>query len=476
MERAGVHMETNGTMPGATGAATTLTGGIAELGAPVPRVPGAVLIFASSAPAARFFRLDAGVLELGRAELAMGSATDALISRRHVRISSVESGYEVADLGSRNGTWVNGRRLTGELATPAGSLVRIGGALLLLVEDLLPFEHYGLGIRDGIVAGPSLRRALESVARLAQGSSRGATLLITGETGTGKEIAAQTFHGAHRRPDASFMPVNCATMPKELAERLLFGSRRGAFSGATDAPGYVQSAQGGTLFLDEVAELPLEVQSKLLRIIETREVLRLGATRHELVELRLCAATWRDLRSEVTAGRFREDLYFRIGQPEVRLPPLRHRIEEVPWHIHRVLEDVNAADARSVTPSAGFVEACALRHWPGNIRELRSEVRSAAAELGPATSVLGSSDLSQTAGVVLAAGPAEPLADPVAASAAEPPSFPEDAIAEAMRCEAGNVTSAARRLGIHRNKVRRWLERHQIDTQYFKRWSKRTRI
>jgi transcriptional regulator with AAA-type ATPase domain len=429
-------------------------------------VPGAVLVFADSMPAARVFRMEGGVLELGRSELGVGSGTDPLISRKHVRLTLDGSHVRVVDLGSRNGTFVNGQRLGSEARVPFGSLVRVGGVLLLIASDVVPFDHYGLGIRGGVVGGPSLRQALEAVARVARSAGRGLSLLIIGETGTGKEIAAQTFHGAGAKSAlAPFTAVNCATIPRELAERLLFGSRRGAFSGATDAPGYVQSAHGGTLFLDEIAELPLEVQSKLLRIIETREVLRLGATSYDKVDVRLCAATWRDLRAEVAAGRFREDLYFRIGQPEARLPALRERVEEVAWHIQRAVDEVNSGSEARLSVAVGFVEACALRTWPGNVRELLGEVRRAALGAASGSGVLDAESLSATAGVSLAVrAPPPPLAQPPAAE----PVFPEDEIAAAMAAEEGNVASAARRLGVHRNKVRRWLERHQVDARHFK--------
>ena len=284
------------------------------------------------------------------------------------------------------------------------------------------------------------------------------TLLLTGESGTGKEIAARTFHAAAGKPNAPFSAVNCATIPRELAERLLFGSRRGAYSGATDAPGYVQAADGGTLFLDEVGELSSDVQSKLLRTLEMREVLRLGATVAEPVELNVCAATLRDLRLDVGAGRFREDLYFRIGQPEIRLPALRDRVEEIPWHIQQVLDSHGRDAARTPSASVGFVEACALRHWPGNVRELRCEVRRAAATALVLESIeLSASDLSPTGGVALKIASALPL-----------PAFPEDEFAAALTSTEGNVAGAARRLGVHRNKVRRWLERHRLDIARFK--------
>jgi transcriptional regulator with PAS, ATPase and Fis domain len=255
--------------------------------------------------------------------------------------------------------------------------------------------------------------------------------------------------------------LNCATVPKDLAERLLFGARRGAFSGATDAAGYVQAAHGGTLFLDEIAELPADVQSKLLRMLETREVLRLGATSPERVDVRICAATWRDLRQEVAAGRFREDLYFRIGQPEITLPPLRERNEELPWHIQQVLTE---AGAGQVSVAASFVEACAGRPWPGNVRELRAEVRRALAFVMDETPPwrLEADDLGERAGTPIAVSQGH---EPAVTA---PAAVPQDEIASALALERGNVARAARRLGIHRNRVRRWLERHGLDAEHFK--------
>ena len=152
---------------------------------------------------------------------------------------------------------------------------------------------------------------------------------MRGESGSGKELASASFSRAASRGGASpFIGVNCAAVPAGLAERLLFGARKGAFSGATgDVQGYIQAADGGTLFLDEVAELDLRVQAKLLRVLETREVLPLGATRAERVELRVCVAAHADLAEQVTAGRFREDLYYRVGRPVVRIPPLRERLD-----------------------------------------------------------------------------------------------------------------------------------------------------
>jgi DNA-binding NtrC family response regulator len=415
-----------------------------------------VVILADQRPAQRVFRVDP-TLELGRAVLAEEDRHERLISRRHVRIALEQAQFVVTDLGSRNGTFIGGRRLTGPTPLPFLATLRIGGVLLLAVQDVLPFLEGGIGVREGIVCGPLLRQALETIT-LTRRMGLVPSLLLSGETGSGKEIAARVFHEAGGKPAAPFVAVNCATIPKELAERLLFGSRRGAFSGATDAAGYVQAAHGGTLFLDEVAELSLEVQTKLLRMLETREVLRLGATRPEPVEVQVCAATWRDLRGEVAAGRFREDLYFRIGQPEVRLPPLRERIEELPWHVQEALDA--CCGPGKLHASAAFIEACALRPWTGNVRELRAEIRRAAASsLASGVTTLGAQVLSALAG--------QPIGRP--SNAPEPAlALPADEFAAALSAEKGNVLGAARRLGVDRNRVRRWLAQHAVDARAFK--------
>ncbi len=422
----------------------------------VSPVPGLVLVFANHRPARRVFPLDAGAVELGRIELGDGDSLDPSISRAHVRICVDGAAWKVTDLGSRNGTFVNARPIAGETRLPPGSIVRVGGALLITAVDILPFKEHDLGVRDGVVGGPALRAALQSIA-LAGGVRMVKCLLITGETGSGKEIAAKTFHAFGQKPGAPLAAVNCATIPKELAERLLFGSRRGAFSGATDARGYVHAADGGTLFLDEIAELMPEVQGKLLRMLEAHEVLRLGATTYEPVDVRVCAATWRDLRNEVGAGRFREDLYFRVAQAEVRIPPLRERIEEVPWHVQQILDE--CGQEQKLRATAPFVEACARRAWPGNVRELRAEVRrAAAAAIALGSSLLTADDLSPGAGKPIPRSEVSP----------SPPWFPDDEFAAALAAEGGNVVSAARRLGVHRNKVRRWLERHRVAAGRFK--------
>jgi transcriptional regulator of acetoin/glycerol metabolism len=192
------------------------------------------------------------------------------------------------------------------------------------------------------------------------------------------------------------------------------------------------------------------VQAKLLRVVETREVTPLGASRSRRVTLRVCSATHRDLRAAVGTGEFREDLYFRIGKPDVQIPPLRERIEEIPWLITR------AAATAGILSSESLVEACVLRHWPGNVRELDVEVRRAAADAKDrGRSAVSAQDLAESAGLAFEKAP----------PAAEAPD--RASIEEALRDAGGNVTQAARALGMHRNQLRRWLAKEGVDPRAF---------
>jgi DNA-binding NtrC family response regulator len=261
--------------------------------------------------------------------------------------------------------------------------------------------------------------------------------------------------------------VNCATIPKELAERILFGARRGAYTGAvSDTVGLVSAADGGTLFLDELTELDLDVQAKLLRALETQKITPLGAVSPVAVQFRLCAASHKDLRAAVVEGRFREDLYFRIGRPQVRIPSLRERREEIPWLIEKGLaasatKGAAQSDTSNLTASAEFIEACLLRPWPGNVRELLAEIKHAAlAATAAGRSTLAAADLDENAGRALAEEELAPQAEQPAAPAPSP-----EQIAAALRAEQGNVARAATRLGMARSRLRRFIERHGIDVK-----------
>jgi len=421
---------------------------VPELGA--GRVPGLLVIWAGGTAVAQVLHMPVGKLVLGRGTQPDLFVDDDRVSREHCRVEFDGTSWSVADLGSRNGTFSNAVRVEAQAIASEGPLLRVGRTLIRAVDDVRPYSA-GVRLEDGgLVLGGLMKRAWAEIELAAHA---GTTLCLRGESGSGKELAARAFHQASCGSTSSlpFIAVNCAAVPEGLAERLLFGARRGAYSGASgDVQGYLQAAHGGSLFLDEIAELDPRVQAKLLRVLETREVLALGATRPERVELRVCVAAHADLREEVQAGRFREDLFYRIGRPEVRIAPLRERHDELPFLIQAEIRRTDPA----LGASARIVEACALRPWPGNVRELLGEVRRAAHRaLRTGRSNVDLEDLDVAAGVRLSEPPpAEANADEKSAG------LPEDSqIERALSENGGNVTQAARALGIHRNQLRRWL-------------------
>ncbi len=365
--------------------------------------PGLLVVFSGGRAAWRPMPLSGGRLVLGRAALEPASA-DQRLSRRHAEVA-VEGGvFRVRDLGSRNGTFVGGVRVEGVRAARPGDVLRLGKTIAILAADLGALGPSAPEIEGGLLIGPALRRARAQIERASADA-----LLVCGESGAGKEHVARSFHRARRGRRGPFVAVNCAALPEALAERLLFGARRGAFSGADDAVGHFEAAAGGTLFLDEIGELAPEVQAKLLRALEAREVQRLGESHARPVDVVVVAATHRDLRARVAEGRFRADLFFRVGLFEVELPPLRERLEEVPW----LLEVATGAGGAGPALHASFVEACMLRPWPGNVRELVGVARVVAERAaGPE---LRGEDLPAGAGRPFGPGPAAP---PVGAPAA----------------------------------------------------------
>jgi transcriptional regulator with PAS, ATPase and Fis domain len=437
-----------------------LTGDEPEGGkGPGPADPGIVKVFAGGAPAWEAVRLQGGRGTVGRSRSCALSLDDARVSREHAEITFADERWAVRDLGSHNGTVLDGDAVRGRAVESARGVLRVGETILLLRRNIGAFLGEGASVSGGVVMGPQLRAAWQEIESAAAGSE---VLHIAGETGTGKELAARHFHEAGPHPPASgpFVAVNCAAIPPPLAERLLFGALRGAYSGAdTSTEGYLKSADGGTLFLDEVAELAPEVQSKLLRALESREVMPLGAARAQKIRVRFCSASNAGLRAAVAAGAFREDLYHRIGRPSVRLAPLRERPEEIPALVHSV---IRARDPK-LEASASLIEAALLRHWPGNVRELIKEMGAAATSAARQGSRLTPRCLSETAGVAIApaARPSVATLPPVAAS------LERDAVLQALERERGSVARSARALGVSRTTFRRWLEKNGVDPKQF---------
>ncbi len=410
-------------------------------------VPGLLVVWAGGATAVTCPVTKDGVV-LGRNWFADAGIEDERASREHLRATLTAGRVSIEDLGSRNGTFVDGVRLEGRVLLRANSVVRLGQCVAILVEDLVPFTA-AVTASDDVIRGPASRAVLEQVTAAAAGSS----LLLLGESGVGKEIYARAFHANGKGAKGNFVAVNCAAIPVSLAERLFFGAKEGAYSGARDAEGYVQAAHRGTLFLDEIGELEPSLQPKLLRLLESREVMPVGVSRAESVDVAICAATNRDLRQAVTDGKFRDDLYYRLSEPAVVIPPLAFRREEIAHLVVMAARKV-AEDTRI---SARFVEACLMRRWPGNVRELLSETAQAmrrARSAGETT--LGPEHLSPTAGEELGSAENE-LNPPLRAGGSDFPA--SDEIERALTEHAGNVSAAARALGLHRSQLRRWLSR-----------------
>ena len=428
--------------------------------------PGVIIVFSGTSLLYLPFSVEKRPLTVGRAGDLESVLTDERLSRHHAEISVVDGQWVVRDLGSRNGTFVDGHRVEGEVRVSALRVVRAAGTLIVPCADISRARMPEVNT-SGTVIGTKLRDSLALVEHWAAASD---TMLIRGESGTGKELAAQTFHGRGPNARGPFIAVNCAAIPEGLAERLLFGAKRGAYSGATtDSIGHVEAADGGVLFLDEGGELDLQVQAKLLRVMETREVIPLGASHGKRVSVRVCVATHRDLRAAVGAGRFRGDLYHRIAPPEVILPPLRERLDDIAFH---VLDEVARASP-GAAPQCKLIEACILRHWPGNVRELRKQIRYAAIRAqAEGSSRVRLEHLPATAGEPLSANrPA-----PTPASALEVPrehstrpytrwsqQLTREAVEQALAEHGGNVAFAARALGMQRSQLYREMDRLEID-------------
>jgi DNA-binding NtrC family response regulator len=307
---------------------------------------------------------------------------------------------------------------------------------------------------------------------LEQAAALDITVLLGGETGTGKELAARAVHYHSARKERRFVPVNCGALPVELVESELFGHARGAFTGAVGSKaGLFEEAEGGTIFLDEIGELPLAMQVKLNRALQEKEIRRVGDNRPVQVDVRVIAATHRELKAEVAAGRFREDLYYRVNVFPVALPPLRDRREDIPLlaahflekHASALRKHVHAFDADALRALTGYV-------WPGNVRELENAVeRAVAVAKGECIEVR---DLPQdVTGTQEGPIPAELLARMPYREALElaRDRVSRDYLTALLREFDGHVTHAAERAGMERESLHRLLKRYGVRSDDFKK-------
>jgi len=299
---------------------------------------------------------------------------DPTVSRKHAALSTSETQLLIRDLGSRNGTFVAGTKVVEASLTP-GAVVKIGRTCLALHPTWFRRAvEPSKARRFGQLYGTSLAMR-EVFAVLERASRSDVNVLIEGETGTGKEVAARSLHLASERSRRPFVAFDCASVPPALAESELFGHVRGAFSGAVgDREGAFERADGGTLFLDEMGELPAEIQPKLLRALEEREIRRVGGSDDLAVDVRLIVATNRDLHAEVARGRFRADLLYRLDVVRVRLPPLRQRPEDIAGLATQLL--MGRLEPGDEVAGPNLHELMAYG-WPGNVRELRNVLHRA---------------------------------------------------------------------------------------------------
>jgi transcriptional regulator with PAS, ATPase and Fis domain len=374
---------------------------------------------------------------------------DPTVSRFHCELLIEPGRVRVRDLQSRNGTFLDGVQIVESFARDRSTL-RFGDTVVRLhlgVErNELPLSAEA---RFGGLVGRSnaMRSAFALLERVA---STEATVLIEGESGTGKEVAAEAVHNRSSRRDRPFVIIDCAAIPADLIESELFGHERGAFTGANERRiGAFEEAAGGTVFLDEIGELPVELQPKLLRVIERREVRRVGGSVGIPVDFRIIAATNRDLRAETNAGRMRADLYYRLAVVRITLPPLRARPEDVPLLVEHLLTLLQASPTDLLnlrTPE--FLEHLTRAPWPGNVRELRNHLERCMVysaplppQTPPRTDALQSfSDARQ-----------QSLRD-----------FERGYLEELLRRHGGKATAAARAAGLDRAYLYRLLRRNGL--------------
>ncbi len=438
-------------------------------------VAGLVLLYAESwakLPAA--FPLRQDLVVIGREPGVDIELEVPAVSRRHAEIAWLNRAYHIRDLGSRNGVIVNGRRVQSSPLDDNDEL-RIGDAIFKFVDR--DAEHYACYRLDGtLIRGASRRAAQPSllvgglqmdriVAELERVAPTLLSVVLRGASGTGKEIVASELHRLSGR-NGRFAAVNCAAIPALLLESELFGFKRGAFSGADrDKPGLIRAADGGTLFLDEIGDMPVDAQAKLLRVLQAREVLPLGATMPEKVDLRVVSATHRDLNRMQQEGRFREDLYARLNEYEVFLPPLHERKED----IHVLARSFLARAGRpGYTLSFPYMTGLLQHDFPYNVRELEGCIkRSVALSEGPILSPDLLPEAVLEAMTDYGKGPSHaPPMRAVEPSALYVPSELE--LRTLLVNHRGNVAAVGRELGKARMQIHRWMKRYGIAVEEFR--------
>jgi DNA-binding NtrC family response regulator len=392
--------------------------------------------------------------------------SDRRVSRFHCVLSLEGGAWRVTDSGALNGTMLRGVRVRDAFLPPDDCELVLGDSTLRIaqlrpekvrfVPDLARFgELHGSGI--------AMREVFSLLDRVAASD---ATVLVHGESGTGKELVAHEIVRRSARSRGPLVTIDCSSISPTLIESELFGHARGAFTGADRVRvGAFEAAHRGTIFLDEIGEMPIEMQPKLLRALEAREIRRAGENEVRKVDVRVIAATNRNLEREVNRGTFREDLYFRLSVFMVRLPPLRERVDDIPELVSAFLERMGAGDAQRLFTPEVYREL--KRHeWPGNVRELRNYVERAIV-----LQDVGSSPIASAARPPSEAGPAAPNHDPALATPFKiakerlVAQFERTYLERLMATAGGNVSLASRMAKLDRMHLHRLLQRHSIGRE-----------
>ncbi|HEX5753170.1 MAG TPA: sigma 54-interacting transcriptional regulator [Archangium sp.] len=396
-------------------------------------------------------------------------AEDRTASRHHFEIINTERGWLLVDLNSTNGTFLDGRRIERAYLS-AGAQIRAGSSTLTFapIDEEVTVEPDREGELCGLVGqSVKMRQVFALIKKIAP---MDVSVIIGGETGTGKELVARAIHELSGRKKGPMVVLDCGAIPPNLIESELFGHEKGSFTGAmTSRPGAFERAHGGTIFLDELGELRLDLQPKLLRVLENREVRRVGGNDTLEVDCRVIAATNRDLPKEIAAGNFREDLFFRLSVINLQLPPLRERREDIPLILKRGLADpeVMARHGRKrISPEA--LSLLMAYGWPGNVRELMN-VLSHVLAFSDGEEVLPE-DLPPRVRGQQREGPL-PFNEHLTFKDAKEQlleNFEREYVTSVLtRCE-GNLSRAARESGLHRKSIERLVKKYQLDAKGMK--------
>lgn len=403
---------------------------------------------------------------------------DDTVSRYHCRINQVDQVYIIHDLGSTNGTFLNGVRIKEAFLDP-GLILAIGDVQIRFnpIDEQIPVmpimsEEFG-----GIVARSKKMREIFGI--LEKVAPTTATVVLEGETGTGKEVVANTIHNLSKRAEKPFIVFDCGAVPESLIESELFGHEKGAFTGANNSrKGLFELADGGTIFLDELGELTYELQPKLLRVLEQREIRRVGGNKSIPVNVRILAATNRKLADEVTAGRFREDLFYRLSVVSLILPPLRERPDDIPLLLRHFLHtksfnrkaDGEERIIKNVTPDA--LATLAAFDWPGNVRQLLNVVERAVSFAKTDTFTI--EDIPQSIKSPDKTKRNKTKIEPKITAVKEPfksakektiATFEHAYLLRLLTSHQGNITQAAREAEIDRKYFRKLMAKHGIETE-----------